>query len=181
MRVLAFDPGAERMGYACVEKPLLQEAPICHGYAHFGLEQETNGNKLSFQDYRLALIDYWLGTAEFLLHTYEPEVVVNEIVPPMGGSAANQIQRQLATTALTTVQAVCRAYDIPVTQIAASTVKSKIGGKGKATKVAVRNGVLKIAPQLSKADFVSSRSGKETADTPDALAIAFTYLGYDNR
>lgn len=170
MRILAFDPGGERMGFGCLEQE--SEEIKYLGSGLLGLHQ---GNK-KYQHYRLDLIDMWVKEADTLLRSYEPDVVVSEIVPPVGGSAPNQVQRQLALTAITTVQAIARTRSVKIEQMSATTVKADIGGSNKATKVSVRNGVIKLIPRLAD----RKRQWTSVFDESDALAVALSYLGYKN-
>jgi Holliday junction resolvasome RuvABC endonuclease subunit len=171
-RVLAFDPGAERMGFACIAKGEENKDPVYYGSGHFGLSRK--GNESSYQEYRLNLIALWVEEAPKLIGAHQPDIVVNEIVPPVGGSGANQVQRQLATTAITTIQAVAIQSGLPIRQIGANTVKARIGGGKKASKVQVRNGVLHLMPDMQH----KKKEWTKVFDECDAFAVALTELGY---
>lgn len=170
MITLALDPGAKRCGWA-----ILSEGSGDRGESTYvasgilGLTASSN-----YQEHRLRLIEYWVVKGEGLLAKWLPDAVVSEIVPPAGGNIASIINRQLALTVVTTVQAL--AYDqlCDVVQIGANTVKKRIGGGGKATKVKVRNGVLSMLPELEPRR--PEWTGKNAVwDEVDALAVGLAY------
>lgn len=162
------------MGWACLSENDEKKVPDYHGSGHFGLSRKDNESK--YQDYRLNLITLWVEETPKLLRAFKPDIIVNEIVPPVGGSGANQVQRQLATTAITTVQAVAIQHGLTVKQIGANTVKARIGGGRKASKVAVRNGVLKLMPQME----YKKKEWTVVFDESDAFAVGLVALGYQH-
>lgn len=178
MRVLALDPGAERMGYAILERPEDDKNKPCRriGSGFLGIKRDSNeSEKEAYQQYRLRLIDYWIAETPTLLNSFTPDVVVSEIVPVVGGgNFVVATQSQLASTAITVVQAVARQRGLKVEQLGATTVKAKIGGRKKATKVQVRNGVFKLLPGSE----VFKKQWTVLFDESDAHAIGLTYLGY---
>lgn len=178
MIILSFDPGAERMGYAVLEQDKNKDIKKL-GYGQLGVTRQRNkqNKQEAYHDYRMKVIDFWLAEAPILINSFSPDIIVNEIVPVVGGgNFVVATQSQLASTAITIVQAVAKQNGIPVEQIGATTVKAKIGGGKKATKVAVRNGVFKIMPELE----VHKKEWTKVFDISDAFAIGFTYLGCDN-
>lgn len=179
MKILAFDPGAERCGYACIEGAK-DEKPALIGSGIFGLSRTVNeesGKREEYQKYRLRLIEFWAREAEWLLNSYRPDEVATEIVPVVGGgNFVVATQSQLAATVVTVIQAVCFQNKVPVKQVGATTVKAKIGGSNKATKVKVRNGVLNLMPE----QHIRAEGWKKVFDESDAFAIALTRLGYKN-
>lgn len=163
MRVMAFDPGAARMGWA-----VLEDGPTYLGSDIDGL---TRGLQESYQEFRMALIKYWSLTSYLMLQRWDPDVIVSEIVPVKGGgNFAIAGQSQLASTAITAVQSIAALCGYTFTQIGATTVKSKIAGNNKATKVRVRNSVLQIFPELHTKDW------RKVFDEPDAIACGLAYL-----
>jgi Holliday junction resolvasome RuvABC endonuclease subunit len=179
VKVLAFDPGGVRQGFACVERSedgQENKPPIYHGSGYFGVKRLTNGKKDEpYQEWRLRIIEFWVEKADDLLRFYKPDRVVSEIVPVVGGgNFVAATQSQLAGTANTTVQSVAVDRGYPIAQVGATTVKAKIGGSKKATKVAVRNGVIKLMPLLAD----RKRQWTKIFEEPDALAICLTSLGY---
>jgi Holliday junction resolvasome RuvABC endonuclease subunit len=173
MRVIGIDPGAERLGWAVIESgdPLKEVA-----VGIYGLKRHDNGSKEKkepYQAYRLRLIEFWNKTAPVLFDKYEPEQLYNEILPSVGGgNFVVAVQSQLAATALTIIQSEAMRRNIPVSQIGATTIKKQIGGKGKSTKVQVRNGVYELLPSTKrfKDEWVKIH------DASDACAVALSGL-----
>lgn len=127
----------------------------------------------SYQDYRLKVIREYVENAEILFGLFEPDALVNEILPVRGFT--NSAQIFLAHAALGAVQGIAYALGMNIAQIAAVTVKNRIGGSTKATKVGVRNGVLQVFPELEPKKY------QLIADESDAIAVGLTHLGYDLR
>jgi Holliday junction resolvasome RuvABC endonuclease subunit len=177
--VLAFDPGAKRMGWACIEETAKNKPPQYHGSGYFGLERRVNGSKPEpYQDYRLRLVEFWIKKAPVMFSRYKPDVVVAEIVPPVGGgNFVVATQSQLVSGAITVVQTMALLDDLVLGQIGATSVKKKVGGSGKATKVAVRNGVFKLMPYTEI--FRKQWRDEDIFDISDAFAIGLAHLGYD--
>lgn len=174
MRALAFDPGAKRMGFAVVEGDG-KSAPKEVAGGHFGLER----GEATYQEHRLALVSLWAKATPRMLRSYDPDVVVCEIVPSRGFNDASQ--SLLAMSAISAVQALAFFQGYPVEQIGATSVKAKIGLKKDdqktATKVGVRNGVYKLLPSTERfrQEWVSVH------DVSDAFGIALCHLGYTNK
>ena len=178
-RLLSFDPGAERCGWAALEREISEKGknkpPSYLGLGYFGLERRVNGSSTKYQKYRLQLLDFWIEKTPELLDRYRPDIVVAEIVPVVGGgNFVVATQSQLAATAITAIQIIAKQHKIPVEQIGATTTKKRIGGKNKATKVAVRNGVFEIMPEL--VDF--KKEWTKMFDVSDAVATGLAYWGY---
>jgi Holliday junction resolvasome RuvABC endonuclease subunit len=181
-RLLSFDPGAERCGWCVLtrdSKRGKRSAPEAKGLGYFGIPRKVNeGKKTDYQPYRLSLLDLWIEKAPHLIESYEPEEIVSEIVPPVGsGGFVVATQSQLALCAITAIQVVAKQRGIPIAQVGATTVKTRIGGGKKATKVAVRNGVFKIIPDLED----RKKEWSKMFDVSDAVAIGLTHWEYDNR
>lgn len=175
-RVLSIDPGAERLGWSALEKQET-DPPIHLGLGYFGIPRKVNGSNTPYQEYRLSLIDFWIDQTPILLDRYKPDEVVCEIVPPnFGGNTAASIQGHLAICASTTIQVIARQRDLPVIQIGATTVKTRIGGDKKASKAKVRNGIIKIMPELER--FKKEWTASKVWDVSDAVAIGLTHWGY---
>lgn len=173
MRVLSFDPGAKRMGWACLEGGEGQEPR----YLGSGIEELIKGADEKDQEYRLRLIDRWAIRGFEMLERWRPNFVANETFPLFGGEGfSNNVQGKLAQTAITTLQTVCSIYGTPVTQVAAISVKARIGGTKKATKVAIRNGVIEFLPELAprKKEWTTH----EKMDETDAIGVGLVALGY---
>lgn len=153
-----------------------ETAPVYHGS---GIARFPRKN-LAYQVYKLELIQHWTLVAPWHLHTYRPDAVVCETLPAVGGgNFTAATQSELAKASITTVMAMAYERDYPVFQLAAITVKTRIGGKKNASKVAVRNGVIDLLPELADRKFEWTES-KKTMDEPDALGVGLTYLGYSN-
>jgi Holliday junction resolvasome RuvABC endonuclease subunit len=169
---LAFDPGAKRMGYACVEGNGVNK-PKLYGSGRVGLKREDNEK---YQVYKMRLITFWVTRGPGIINSYKPDVIVCEIVPSAGFVDASQ--SLLADAAITIVKGSAIQAGYEVVQLSANSVKAKIGGKKGATKVGVRNGVWDIMPELKNR---TTQWKQSDADESDAFAIALTYLGHDNR
>lgn len=175
-RVISFDPGAERQGWGVLEREHdgTKVPPVHLGSGVFGVPRTINGSKTDFQPYRLSVIELWNEQMPALIRRYEPDEMVSEIVPPVGASRSGGIQLQLALCAITTCQSIALQHDLPVSQIGATTVKTRIGGNKKASKVKVRNGVITIMPELAD----RKKEWTTIFEVPDALAVGLTHWGY---
>lgn len=180
MKILAIDPGAERLGWALLESDLSEDVinkpPRLLDSGVFALKRAVNESKKEpFQKYRLRLIHYWARRNMFGVY---PDVLVSEIVPVVGGgNFVAATQSQLAGTAITVIQARASQRRIPIEQIGATTIKAQIGGNKKATKVQVRNGVFTILPETKARKSEWTKIFEE----PDAIATGLAYLGHDVR
>lgn len=169
--VLALDPGAKRMGWAVLAKDPAGP-PLYLGSGIIGLDR---GPSEKYQDYRVRLIEHIVQEGVALFLVFHPTRCVSEILPVRGFN--NMSQPLLAATAVTAMQTLCIEHGMPVYQVGATTVKTRIGLNHKASKVKVRNGVLQLLPQL----VPKKRQWVKEFDEPDALAVGLTYLGYDLR
>lgn len=175
MRVLGFDPGAERMGWASLE---YENSEIT--YHMSGVISIPKGN-LKPQQYKLELVvtlAHWVPT---LLDLTEPDEVASEIVPSVGGGGfMASTQGYQANTAITVVHTIACLSGLPVIQYGANTVQKRIaiGTKpgGKVSKVQVRNGVIQLFPELEP----RKREWVKIFEEPDAIAVAATHVGARN-
>lgn len=175
MKVLSIDPGAKRLGYACISLENDEYRLLFSGIK--GLERGTE----TFQAYRMNLIRYWVNNlsrilirAEYAGALSKPNIV-SEILPAVGGgNFAVATQNQLVLAALTTCQALAIERDFKWSEISAPTIKKNVTGlkPKEATKIQVRNAVLEVFPELKprKKDII--------ADETDAIAIGLAGLGY---
>ena len=170
MKVLAHDSGAERMGWSVLEGDG-ETAPV---YIDSGIERFPRRG-MDFQPYKLELIKHYTYFTPAMLVRYDPDAVVFETLPAVGFN--NAIQAELAKAETVTAMAMAIERDYPVYQIAAVTVKKRIGGNQKASKVQVRNGVISLLPELEPRKFEWTDSKKTMAE-PDGIAIGLTHLGY---
>lgn len=171
--ILALDPGAKRCGWAHLDET--NRGLELYNSGILGMDRVVGGQKMVYQEFRLALIRYWIMHADELIRSCEPEALVSETVPVVGGgNFVLAADSQLVGTVTTTVQAVAFSNDLEVYQIGATTVKKQIGGVKSASKVKVRNGVLSFFPELEKRrkEFV------KVFDETDAIAIGLTHLGH---
>lgn len=166
MRVLAFDPGAKRMGYAVILGNG-KSAPI---YTDSGVEQCIRQPGEAYQVYRSRLIVHWAQKAYEMIQIYDPYLIAYETLPVKG--FRDMSQAILASAAITTIHAIAATEIIPVQTYAASSVKTRIAGSNRATKVGVRKGVQHFLPGLDKPGW------PQHPDESDAVAIALTALGY---
>lgn len=184
MKVLAFDPGGIRQGFAVVgrsEDDDKSKPPTYYGSGYFGCVRHSNGSKDEpYQEWRLRILALWVDEASRLLREYKPDLVVSEIVPVVGGgNFVAATQSQLAATAITATQAIAVDRGVQIKQVGATTVKARIGRSKKATKPKVRDGVLELLPQLEhrRPEWTGD---KAIWDEPDAIAVGLTHLGYKN-
>lgn len=166
MRVLAFDPGAKRMGYAVIVGNG-KGVPV---HVDSGTEQFVRQPNEAYQVYRSRLIDHWSHRTFSMIKIYDPHMVVYETLPVKG--FRDMSQALLAAAAVTTVHAISVMETIPVRTYAASSVKARIAGSNRATKVGVRKGVQHFLPELDTPGW------PQYPDESDAVAIALTALGY---
>lgn len=173
MRVLSYDTGAERMGWSVLEG----DGATAPTYIDSGIAKFPR-HKKDFQPYKLDLIQHWTYLAPYHINTYKPDAIACEILPAVGGgNFVAATQSELAKAATVTVMAMAFERDIPVYQVAAVTVKKRIGGKQGATKTQVRNGVIDFLPVLEPRKFEWT-DAKKTMDEPDAIAVGLVQLGY---
>lgn len=173
MRVLFFDGGAKRLGWASVERT---EAGL-PAYHISGILDLDKPEGEAFQAYRLRLTEELTNSIPALVELTQPDEIVTETLPPVGFN--NSVQSYLVNVALTVVHVVALQRGLPLSQIGATTIQSRIaiGRKGrKTTKAQVRNGVIQLLPELSdrKSQWV------KVFDEPDAIAGALTHLGFRN-
>ncbi len=174
MRVLAFDPGAARMGWAVISREDDESEPV---YLGSGVLRNPRNDGEGYQEYRLRLIDQQVREIKDLYATYTVGDIVNEIVPPSTSTAfaSNGVQAQLAATAVTVVHCMALYHGHPIHQVSATTVKKAIGGNRSASKVKVRDGVFSFFPDLRDLKW---KEWVRTHDESDACAIALTVLNY---
>lgn len=169
MRVLAFDSGAERLGWASVGK---HESG--RPYYHISGILRLKRGETKYQTYRMELTQELCNSVPALIDLTEPDAIATEIIPAVGFNNASQAY--LANVAITTVHAIAITRGLPIHQVGANTVKSSIAIGG-VTKPRVRNGVIELLPELAhrKSEWVKE------FDEPDALAIGLAHLGFSNK
>lgn len=168
MTLLAIDPGAKRLGYSVFDKK--HKELICSGI--LGLDRAKDSD-ISYQDYKICLIEYYMRHIPLLIKKFNVDELIIEIVPVKGNFNDGS---QLALAAVSATCVIAASYIVPqkvdITQVAASTVKKRLTGNGRATKVMIRNKVLELYPYLldRKEDF------KKIFDEIDAIAIGHISL-----
>lgn len=176
MPIVSIDGGAKRLGWALLDRE--GSKPI---YLGSGIVELPRGDT-PFQEYRLNLIDYYIENLTKPGSIFDPNYlpithVVNETVPAVGSYGGTQMY--LVNMVVTVVQTIAKLNNIPVSQIGATTVHSKIAIKSKSkgiTKQQVRNGVIQLLPELEsrRKDWV------KVFDEPDAIAVGLAHLGFSN-
>lgn len=175
-KILAFDPGAERMGWAVIRGTFGRHRDNPPEWLDSGIIALPR-NEQDFQPYKLRLIKHVQSRVNVILSWHHDiDEVTSEIVPAVGGgNFVAATQSHLAHTAVTVAQTVALEHDLQIFQVGATTVKKDIGGSGKATKVRVRNGVYHFFPFLKES---RGEEWKKIHDESDAIAIGLTHLGY---
>lgn len=175
MKVLGIDGGAERLGWAIVEDDGKKLSYLDSGI----VRMPRNKGGTTFQNYRIEFIKNYVSLltapGSILDQSINPvDAVVNETVPAVGSFGGTQMY--LVNVAVTILQTITVARDIPLYQIGATSVHTTIVGKRpkgkKITKPQVRNAVIDLLPEVAhrKSDWIKS------FDEPDAIAVAAAYL-----
>lgn len=167
MKVLAFDSGATRAGWA-----VLEDGPV---YIASDVEHRPRPATQAYQAYRMELTEFWAFTTRELLDEYKPTLVITETVPVVGMN--NFSQGYLANVMATTVHVVAMMADYNVEQVSARSVQKNISVRGKTknvTKPQVRNGVLSLLPELKE----TFKQNMKIFEESDAVAIGLYTLGY---
>lgn len=177
---LGIDPGAVRLGFGIVSGD--DGEWELHDSGVDGVEREEGEG---FQPYRKRLIDHWaVEFGKALDHMIEQVgvdqiMVTFEALPGQSGSkgfsGGGAVQGELAKTAAAACQALCADRGVRWRVVGATTVKKDVTGNGKATKVGVRNAIIKVFPQLE--DRKKELTGKG-ADESDGIAIGLWSAGY---
>lgn len=172
-RCLGIDPGGVRMGWAVIANAHDYFEPKYIASGTHGLRREKDED---FQPYKLRLVEHFTIKAESTLMDYLPVVVVNEIIPAVGGgNFIAATQSELAKVSATIYQSAGYASGLKVAQFGATTIKKALTNNGKASKVSVRNAVIEFFPELAHRKQ-AWQAGKEGFDESDAIAIALTYI-----
>lgn len=135
-----------------------------------GVEQCIRQPNEAYQVYRSRLIQHWAAKTYGMIRIYDPDLIAYETLPVKG--FRDMSQALLASAAITAVHAIGVTETIPVQTYAASSVKARIAGSNRATKVGVRKGVQYFLPELDTPGW------PQYPDESDAVAIGLTALGY---
>src|ERR1700756_5559208 len=160
------DTGAEYMGWSVLE---MTSRPTYITSGVLGLHREEDN---PWQNYRIDLISYWTTHALDLIIDHSPTHFANETMPIIS-SGKGSAQSVLANAAIATVQAMMIIEGIPIQQVAAVSVKARIGGSKSATKPKVRDGVISLLPELAP----RKSSWTKKFDEPDAIGVGLVALG----
>lgn len=144
--VMGIDPGATRAGWSVLsQRKGGNPTHVASGVVHF-----PRLPKQKFQEYRMALTEYWVLKSFDLMDEYEPDVLVSETVPSRGPEIMDQLY--LANVQVTVLHAIAISYGVKVVQVSARSVQAKIAKRKpniKVTKPQVRQGVLERFPELA--------------------------------
>ena len=156
MRIIAIDPGYERLGIAVLEKVSGKEQLV------FSECFKTNAT-LEFIE-RLELVG---REVERVISEYKPEVLAIENL----FIATNQKTAMRVAEVRGAILYQARLLGVPVSEYTPLQIKTATTGYGKATKDQVINMVQKIIP--------ATKSLKQD-DEMDAIAIGITHYAYQN-
>lgn len=175
MRVLAWDPGSTRMGWAVLDGGSDRELPVYVDSGVFRYPQFMR-KEMEYQPYRLMLQEeYFYFNTPRLISEHQPDLVVTETIPPRGAGEAGGVYLLLAQTAVDSVQCACLLEEVPFRQVSASTAQTDLLGKGaKKTKPRVRNEVITLHPELE----ARRQDWRKEFEEPDAVAVGSSALGY---
>lgn len=153
MRVLAFDPGYERLGVAVLEKEGKGKETILHS------ECVRTPKTLSFAE-RLKILG---NAAEALLEKWQPDAVaLEEIFFDKNAKTAMQVAEVRGALIY-----IAGSKDVPVRHYTPGEVKIAVTGYGASTKAAIAL----MVPKL-----VALPSRKRLDDELDAIAVGITHL-----
>lgn len=167
--ILAIDPGAKRLGWAILSNDPNDQLR----YYASGIVECIRGDTETYQDYRRRAMKQavvWFNDIDI---KYNFKEVVTETLPVKGFNDMGQAY--LALSVVSAVQGVATHLGHPLVQIGATTVKARVGGTNKATKVRVRNSVWQAFPALQKSKH---QEWKKVFDESDAIAVGLAHLGY---
>lgn len=143
-------------------------------YVESGLWAFPKQEGEKFQEYRIRLAIEATKVFRKFFAKYKVDQLVNEIIPAVGGgNFAVAGQSYLANVALSCLHAVAVLHHTQIEQIGATTIKVRVAGKKTATKVAIRNAVILVYPELAerKSDWT------KIFDEPDAIAVFIAFKG----
>lgn len=176
MRVLSFDPGSVRMGWAVQDGvPPLQPKHVASGVFYY-----PRGDREPYQPYRLKMLEDWFtNNTPMLLDEYAPHKVATEIVPSRGAGEAGMTKLMLAQSNVDAVDCACMVWDVPFEQIAHSTWVKAVYGEHKkdekVTKQKARNAVLEWYPELRTLYW---KAWLKEFEQPDAIGVGLAGMGY---
>ena len=77
MRVLAFDPGADRMGYAVIDSGPKEVVPNKGNILGSGIVSLVKLDDETYQEHRLRIIEHWAEQAQILITYFKPRSSFN--------------------------------------------------------------------------------------------------------
>lgn len=171
-RILGIDPGALRLGWACVE--VTDDGYNLLGSGIMGVERAEG---VKFNVYRMDLIQYWVREMNKFWAMGADEWYAERLPAVGGGNFIAATQSELAKTVLTVIEALAYLQGLRVIELESSHVKSRLTGNGNATKVRVRNEVIQVFPEL----WPRKKELTDVADESDAIGIALVGAGYHHK
>lgn len=156
VNVLGLDSGFVRLGFGSLrDGKLFRYGLICH----------PNDGTLEFNNYLDSGIHQIVDMFPRLLSMVEPDLVVGETVPvgKLGSSDSTVV------AGITTCKVITYQWGIPWMNIAASTVKKRVTGNGRATKAQVRNALISMYPALGDHHKQMKQQQKEAGVTVKGL------------
>ena len=149
---------------------VIQAGPTEPKYIASGVLEIPRNDKEPYQKYRARVIERSAHWYYQIAYKHEFYLLAYETIPVKG--FRDMSQALLAGAGITAIHACAVVETVPVTQVAAPSVKARIAGSNRATKVGVRKGVQRFLPELDVPGW------PQYPDESDAVAIGLTALGY---
>jgi Holliday junction resolvasome RuvABC endonuclease subunit len=166
-RIIGLDSGAKRLGISVIDKHKNGSLDLIYSDIFVTNQEPTE----KYMEYKSRLCTSTAPLALELFMDIEPDLIIAEQIPIIF-SSGNPSQRILGFGLMCALQALSVDQNWEWKEIAATTVKKKITGNGKATKVAIRNAVIKQFPELAE----RKKELTDVADEADAIAIALSQI-----
>ncbi len=164
------------MGWAILANPHTHFEPQYVASGTYGLIRHGEGKDAEpWQEYKLRLIEHFTIKSGAILYKYRPLVLISEIQPAVGGgNYVAATQAELAKTSSVVFQSAFYREGLKVVQYGSNTIKKILTGDSGASKVKVRNAVIKFFPELAE-NKQRWQANKDGFDEPDAIGIALVY------
>lgn len=173
VKIIGIDPGAKRCGFSVIQFDLDEDtekfsSPVYIESGIFGLDRKDDE---TYGQYKSRLITNAVEVFQDKIEEHDPDLFVFEFLPVTNvGAAAGQ--RLLAFVVAVTGQVISELSGVYWTEITAVTVKKQMTNSGTAKKVAVKNAVLEVFPELQSRKFL--------ADETDAIAVPLAWTKRKN-